>query len=167
MKSGKRVILVAFFFLWGPLQAQNAALWEKYTFKSYQVEFMLPQNWTVAINDSGEKHYIECYSPDEQVYFFLTSAENEKNTDIEIILSYLKVTYANSEFVDEERRKINNINFVFSSGYTRMNETASFIRLGVGAYKKLIFMIDSGFSNPDDSEAASLLEKIYQSIRGI
>ncbi len=149
------------------LAAQGASTWDKHQFKSYNVEFMTPSNWKVSINDSTEKHYIECYSPDEQIYFFLTTADNEKNTEIEIVLSYLKVTYASSEFISDERKKINNVDFVFSNGFARMNEIQTYIRLGVGKYKKMIFMIDSGYNNLDAEDAEPVLEKIIQSIRGI
>jgi hypothetical protein len=163
------VFAIAVLTLYGinPANAQGASEWDKHQFKSYSVEFMTPSNWKVSINDSTEKHYIECYSPDEQLYFFLTSAENDKNTEIEIILSYLKVTYANSEFLDDERKKINNVEFIFSNGISRMNEIQTYIKLGVGKYKKMIFMIDSGYNNLESDDAEPLLEKIIQSIKGI
>ncbi len=149
------------------VRSQSASEWQTHRFSSYSVEFITPDNWKVGINDSTEKHYIECYSPDEQLYFFLTTADNEKNTEIEIVLSYLKVTYANSEFLSDERKKINNVEFIFSNGVSRMNEIQTYIRLGVGKYKNMIFMIDSGYNNLENTEAEPLLEKIIQSIRGI
>lgn len=167
MKHSLCTLMLTFLINSVSVHAQGASEWQKHQFKSYSVEFMTPSDWKVGINDSTEKHYIECYSPDEQIYFFLTTAENEKNTEIEIVLSYLKVTYANSEFLNDEHLKINNIDFIFANGVSRMSEIQTYIKLGVGKYKKLIFMIDSGYNNLDNPDAEPLLDKIIQSIKGL
>ncbi len=150
------------------LSAQyGSADWERYEFKNYRVTFSVPKDWSVTINDSTEKSYIECYSRDQQTYFFLTTAENEKKSEIGIVLSYLKVTYKDAQFESDEYQKINNIEFVFCNGVSYMNEIQTYMRLGVGKYKDYIFMIDSGTNNLENNDARELLIKIIQSIKGI
>jgi len=151
--------------LW-PLYTQNPQ-WEKHTFENYEFEFKTPSNWNVTINDRGSQIYVECYSPDNQIYFFITSAENEKKSSPDIVLSYLKVTYENCEFIREESKKINNVDFVFSSGINRMSEIQTYIKLGVGKHKDLIYMIDSGYSEVNSEDADNLLNDIINSVKAI
>ncbi len=152
-------------FLSTPASAQRPLDWKKHRFKSHRVEFKTPGSWRVAINDTASQAYIECYSPDDQIYFFITSADNEKNSDPEIVLSYLKVTYTNSEFIREERLTINHIDFLFSSGMNKMNEIQTFIKLGVGVYKDRVYMVDSGYSRVNSDEDERLLTDIIESIK--
>jgi hypothetical protein len=147
-------------------QAQNTQ-WEKHVFESYEFEFRTPANWHVTINDSSSQIYVECYSPDNQIYFFITSADNEKKSEPDIILSYLKVTYENCDFIREEKQKINNIEFVFTSGINRMSEIQTYIKLGVGKHKGRIYMIDSGYSEVNSEEADLLLNEIINSVKAI
>ena len=159
------LICFGFFILSTPLHAQKKIDWKRHTFKAYRVEFMTPNDWNIAINDSASQAYIECYSPDSQIYFFLTTADNEKKSEPEIILSFLKVTYANSDFIREEKQVINGIPFLFSSGINKMNEIQTYIKLGVGLHKNRVYMVDSGFNdvNSDDDEA--ILSTIIHSIK--
>lgn len=150
----------------GSLTAQDLQ-WEKHVFENYEFEFKTPANWHVTINDSSSQIYIECYSPDNQIYFFITSAENEKKSEPDIVLSYLKVTYENCEFIREETKKINNVEFVFSSGINRMSEIQTYIKLGVGKHKNRIYMIDSGYSEVNSEEADQILNEIINSIKAI
>jgi hypothetical protein len=165
----KNTFLLFTLLLITPLQSllsQNSQ-WEKHTFESYEFEFKTPSNWHVTINDSASQIYIECYSPDNQIYFFITSAENEKKSAPDIVLSYLKVTYENCEFIREETKKINNVEFVFSSGINRMSEIQTYIKLGVGKHKNRIYMIDSGYSEVNSEEADQLLNEIISSVKAI
>lgn len=163
-----KIILFIGFFLHSPqwLLPQNPQ-WEKHKFENYGFEFRTPANWNVTINDSASQIYIECYSPDNQIYFFITSAENEKKSAPEIILSYLKVTYENCEFIREEKKRINNIDFVFSSGINRMSEIQTYIKVGVGKNKNRIYMIDSGYSEVNSEEDDNLLNEIINSVKAI
>jgi hypothetical protein len=148
------------------VHAQNEP-WEKHKFRSYKLEFKTPPHWHVTVKDSAEKSYIECLSRDNQVYFFLTMAENEKKSTNEIVLSYLKVAYANADFIREEQKRINNIDFVFSSGIAKLDELQTYIKLGVGSYKKFIYMIDSGYTEVNSDEADRLLNEIIGSIKAV
>ena len=160
-----KIISLGIPWIFAPLQ--DPPSWEKHEFPNYRVEFSTPANWYVTINDNTEKSYLECYSPDNQVYFFLTTAENEKKSTNEVVLGYLKVTYANSAFSTDETKKINNIDFIFTNGVSSMNETKTFIRLGVGNHKNFIYMIDSGYSTIDSKEAQETLDKIIASLRSV
>jgi hypothetical protein len=141
--------------------------WEKHKFKNYRLEFQTPPHWHVTVKDSSEKSYIECLSQDNQIYFFLTVAENEKKSTNEIVLSYLKITYGNAEFIREEQKKINNIDFIFASGIAKLDELQTFIKLGVGNHKRFIYMIDSGYSQVNSDEADRLLNDIIESVKAI
>ena len=139
-------------------------VWQKHQFKSYGVEFKTPDNWRVGINDTASQAYIECYSPDNSIYFFITSADNEKKSEPEIVLSYLKVTYTNSDFIREEKKKINNVDFLLSSGINKMNEIQTFIKLGVGTRRNKVIMIDSGYNDVNSADEDDLLNTIINSI---
>ncbi|NUM81753.1 hypothetical protein HUU42_13220 [bacterium] len=143
--------------------------WEKHEFKNYFVEFKTPSDWYVTFNtDSKEEYsYIECVSPDNQMYFFITSTSNELKSSNDIILSYLKVTYSTSQFLLEEQKKINNIDFVFSTGITHLENIQTFIKLGVGNHKERVYLVDSGFNNVENKEAEKILQTIIESIRAI
>lgn len=147
------------------LDAQKKIDWKKHTFKAYRVEFMTPDTWLISINASTPQAYIECYSADNQIYFFITVADNEKKSSPEIILSYLKVTYANSEFIREEQRDIDGVPFLFSSGINKMDDIHTYIKVGVGLYKNRVYMVDSGFNNVNSDEDEALLSTIINSIR--
>lgn len=166
MKNKILFILLLSFASMPSLLSQNIQ-WEKHSFENYEFEFKTPSNWHVTINDSASQIYLECYSPDNQIYFFITSTENEKKSSPEIVLSYLKVTYENCEFIREEQKKINNVDFVFSSGINRMSEIQTYIKLGVGKHKNRIYMIDSGYSEVNSDEADNLLNDIINSIKAI
>ena len=148
------------------LLSQNIQ-WEKHSFENYEFEFKPPSNWHVTINDSASQIYIECYSPDNQIYFFITSTENEKKSSPDIVLSYLKVTYENCEFIREEQKKINNVDFVFTSGINKMSDIQTYIKLGVGKHKDRIYLIDSGYSEVNSDVADNLLNDIIGSIKAI
>ncbi|MBL7995786.1 hypothetical protein JNM05_10485 [bacterium] len=166
MQNKTALLILLFVLPMRPLFSQNPQ-WEKHTFESYEFEFKTPSNWNVTINDRASQIYVECYSPDNQIYFFITSAENEKKSSPDIVLSYLKVTYENCEFIREESKKINNVDFVFSSGINRMSEIQTYIKLGVGKHKDRIYMIDSGYSEVNSEEADNLLNEIINSVKAI
>ena len=148
------------------LTAQTES-WEKHKFRNYRLEFKTPPHWHVTVRDSTEKSYIECLSQDNQIYFFLTMAENEKKSTNEVILSYLKIAYGNADFIRDEQRKINNIDFMFTSGIAKLDELQTFIKLGVGSHRKFIYMIDSGYSQVNSDEADQVLNTIIESIRSV
>ncbi len=161
-----RIWVYSILVLASPLAAQDTQ-WEKHVFENYGFEFKTPSNWNVTINDSTSQIYVECYSPDNQIYFFITSADNEKKSEPEIVISYLKVTYENCEFIREEKQKINNVEFIFTSGINRMSEIQTYIKLGVGKHKNRIYMIDSGYSEVNSEEADNLLNAIINSVKAI
>lgn len=159
--------LIAAVYLFPSFLSAQTESWEKHKFKNYKLEFKTPPNWRVTVKDSSQKSYIECLSQDNQIYFFLTMAENEKKSNNEIVLSYLKITYGNAEFIREEQKQINNIDFMFTSGIAKLDELQTFIKLGVGRHKKFIYMIDSGYSEVNSDEADRLLNAIIESIKAI
>ncbi len=141
--------------------------WETHKFEMYNVQFKTPPSWNVDINNSGEKSYIECTSRDNEIYFFLTVAENEMKTTPEILLSYLKVTYGNCDFIREETKTIHGIDFLFSIGINTNQDVSSYIRLGVGKKKNWMYMIDSGFNNVNSDQDEELLNQIISTIKPV
>lgn len=141
--------------------------WETHRFEPYRIEFKTPPHWQISINTDGEKSFIECYSPDSEIYFFITVAENEKKSDPDIVLQYLKVGSLNSEFIRDEARKINNIDFKFSIGIKTVNNYSTYIRIGVGQYKDKIYMLESGFSRVDSDASEALLDQVISSFKAI
>ncbi len=139
--------------------------WITHQFKPYHVEFETPENWAVTINQNFDKNYIECFSPDESIYFFITYTENEKKSANEVILSYLKVTYANAEFTIDEEVSSRNLKFMFSSGISTLENFQTFIKVGVGSYKSHAFLIDTGYNDLNNAGAIVTINRIIESIR--
>ncbi|MCB0834839.1 MAG: hypothetical protein KDC45_15325 [Bacteroidetes bacterium] len=145
-----------------PIHAQN---WETHRFEGHHLEFKTPPHWQVTIRSDSIQAYIECLRPDQDMYLFITSAINEKQSSPEIVLTYLKVTYSGCDFIRQESKKVNNIDFLFTSGINSMSEIKTFIKLGVGIYEDRIFMVDSGYSDVNNDEDDQLLNSILESLK--
>jgi hypothetical protein len=153
-------LVLGFIPVW--VQAQE---WETHRFEPYRIEFQTPSDWYITVNRDFDKNYIECFSPDESMYFFVTYSENEKESSNEVILSYLKVTYANCDFTLDEEKTINKINFRFTAGISTLDNFQTFIKLGVGNYKNHVYLIDSGYNDLANEEASRTLNRIIDSIK--
>ncbi len=144
--------------------AQNDK-WETHRFEPYRIEFQTPEDWYVSVNRDFDKNYIECFSPDESIYLFVTYTENEKQSTNDVILSYLKVTYANCDFTLDEEKTINKIHFLFSAGIATLDKFQTFIKVGVGNYKNHVYLIDSGYNDLNNEQAIGILNRIIESIK--
>ncbi len=158
------ISVLAILLIWSVPQ-ETPDNWETHKFSIYNVQFKTPKHWNVNINDATQKSFVECTSRDHEMYFFLTVAENEKRTTPEIVLSYLKVTYGNCDFIREETKTINGIDFLFSIGLNTNNDVSSYIRLGVGKKRDWMYMVDSGFNNVNSDEDEKLLDQIISTIK--
>jgi len=162
-----RSLFILFLSILSTIHAQTSDKWETHNFENYEIEFQTPSNWSVTIAQNFDQNYIECLSPDNQIYFFITSSENEKKSSNDVVLSYLKVTYANSQFLNEEQKKINNIDFLFTTGVNSLEDIQTFIKLGVGNHKKRVYMIDSGYNSIGSKDAEATLTRIIESMKAI